>query len=1007
MMKPLFTFLLLLLATTSWTQDLKSGFLTPPQEARPRVWWHWMDGNITKVGIRKDLEWMNRAGIGGFHCFEAGLGTKPIVADRLVYMSPLWKEHFDYAIALADSFGMETAIASCPGWSNTGGPWVKPEQAMKRLVWSETCQKGGRLLQLTLDQPQTLQWYKDICVLAVPLPPADKSMSAMGAKWTVDTTAANPTYQVAFDNPQTIKSLRINDGFYRSIWAAKPAPVVKHLEASDDGTAFIKVCDIPHGSVGWLTLDIPTTTARFFRVVYDKKPPRMPEIELSPMTRINHAEEKAGYATPSDMMDFVTPEVGSDAVATDAVVDITQYMDTEGNLSWKAPKGNWRILRFGYTLTGKTNHPAPKEATGLEVTKIDKEAFSDFLEHYISLYQDKANGDDRRHVPQYLLIDSYEAGHETWTPRMMQEFESRRGYSLLTWLPVLTGIIVGSTEQSEEFLYDWRTTIGELIEECMYDNAARIAHSHGMKTYFEAHENGRLYLVDGMAAKSKADIPMAAMWVVDPEQKADNSSSQMGQSDIRESASVAHLYGKKYVACESMTVNGYANGAYCFYPGNLKPTADLEMASGVNRFVIHESAHQPVDDKKPGLGLLIYGQWFNRHETWAEQARAWTDYLARSCYMLQQGRNVADVLYYYGEDDVVTSLFAHQHPDVPSSYNYDYLNKEALLHLVSFDGQHLTTPSGCRYRMLVIDSRCRHFSHEVRTKLDMLRQQGALVVDLRQQTMEEALRQVQPDFIADDMSQLAYVHRSVPGNEIYWVSSRSAEERTVKASFRVSGMKPSLWHPDTGIIEEVSYLSADGVTTVTLHLVANDAVFVVFEPTASEKEKWVEEPRLVAERTIDTPWTVLFDEQWGGPASTVFPHLISYTESEDEGIRYYAGTAVYRNQFKLSKADLKHAKVVLSLGQVGCMAEVLVNGVSLGTVWKTPYSIDVTSALKKGVNQLEVKVVNTWANRIIGDKQPGCTHKYTYTVTDFYKADSKLLPSGLMGPVAIRFYQSE
>ena len=778
--------------------------------------------------------------------------------------------------------------------------------------------------------------------------------------------------------------------------------MVKHLEASIDGVEYRRVCDLPHGSIYNLTVNIPPTTARFFRVVYDKKPSQTPEVELFTIPKINHAEEKAGFATPSDMMDYKTVAEQEEAVPQTDVVDITACMDTAGLLKWKAPKGNWRILRYGYTLTGKTNHPAPREATGLEVSKIDREAFTDFLEHYIQLYSGATGG----RLPQYLLIDSYEAGHETWMPRMMQEFEARRGYSLLPWMPVLTGVVVGSAEQSEEFLFDWRTTIGELIEECMYQNAAQIAARHGMKTYFESHENGRLYLVDGMAAKSKADIPMAAMWVVEKEQKTDNSSSLMGMSDIRESASVAHLYGKKYVACESMTVNGYANGAYCFYPGNLKHTADLEMASGVNRFVIHECAHQPVDDKVPGLGLLFFGQWFNRHETWAEQARAWTDYLARSCFMLQQGHNVADVLYYYGEDDVVTSLFAHKHPDVPASYNYDYVNKEALLSLVDFDGEFITAPSGARYRALVIDSRCVHFAPAVQQKLEALRSKGAVVVDLSRQSMDDALRNVAPDFRADNMNGLKFVHRTTPEAEIYWVCNTGPQAKKVKAFFRVCGRVPSLWHPETGTVEKLTYVVSDGVTVVDLPLVENDAVFVVFEsaPVVPEREV-APELQLVNSRQIVSPWTVRFDERWGGPAQTVFPQLISYTESSDPGIKYYAGTAVYTNAFKLAKKDLKNASVVINLGLVGCIAEVVVNGIPMGTLWKSPYRVDITRALKKGINQLEIRVVNNWANRLIGDEQPDCKQRFTYTSTKFYKADSPLLPAGLIGPVHLNFYR--
>ena len=1011
----------LLFIGSTHAQDLMSGFLTPPQDARPRVWWHWMDGNITKDGIRKDLEWMNRAGIGGFHCFEAGLGIPPIVEKRLVYMSPEWQDAFRYAITLADSMNMETAIASCPGWSNTGGPWVKPEQAMKRLVWSEARVKDGGMMEMILPQPDSLMWYKDLYVLAIRLNEADKTMEELGAELTTYPSAI----QYSFPQPQTIKALSINDGQYRSIWAAQPAPVNKHLEASDDGISFRFVCDIPHGSVSWQTIDIPPTTAKVFRVVFDNLMKNTPKLKLFTVSKINHAEEKAGYASPPDLMSFVTMGTKEDAVALSDIIDITNVMDAQGNLKWQAPKGNWRILRFGYTLTGKKNHPASKEATGLEVTKLDKAAFSDFLTYYLDLYRSSK-------LPEYLLIDSYEAGWETWCPAMPEEFERRRGYSLLPWLPVLTGHIVENAERSEEFLYDWRTTIGELIDECMYQNAARIAKDYGMKTYFEAHENGRLYLVDGMSAKSHADIPMAAMWVLIPGEKSEHSSSLMAECDIRESASVAHLYGKRIVAAESMTANGVAGGAYSYYPGNLKPTTDLELACGVNRFVIHESAHQPVDDKRPGLGLMQYGQWFNRHETWAEMAKPWTDYLARSCYLLQQGRNVADILYYYGEDDVITNLFAHQPPAIPDGYNFDYLNKDALLELITYDGQYFRTPTGASYRSLVIGKTCRHFSERVLKKIEQLKQIGAPIVDEQTTDMANIIRETIPaDFLADDMSDLRYVHRTTSEAEIYWVNNRRHESRSILATFRVSGMKPMLWHPDTGETEEISYIEEQGVrseergvrtsmnegkTVINLDLLPDDAVFVVFSREYEGARVHGCEFGASAETnhsplssflfplssiTISSPWTVRFDPEWGGPRQTTFDRLMSYTESSDDGIKYYSGTAIYNNKVRLDKSDFCEGRFILDLGQVGCMAEVFVNGTSCGILWKTPYRVDITNALRKGWNDLEIHVVNQWVNRIIGDQQPDCKKRYTFTPSKFYQADSPLLPSGLIGPVRI------
>ena len=194
-------------------QTLYDGFQNPPKEARPRVWWHWMDANITLDGIRKDIAWMDRAGIGGFHLFDAGMGMKPVVAKRLVYMSPEWKEAYRLATSLADSLGMEVAIASCPGWSNTGGPWVKPEQAMKRLVWREVRVKGGKKLNITLPEPEkNLDWYRDAYVIAVRLQKDDKAMADMGAKRTAE---AGKWVQYELSKPETIRALSIADGSRR------------------------------------------------------------------------------------------------------------------------------------------------------------------------------------------------------------------------------------------------------------------------------------------------------------------------------------------------------------------------------------------------------------------------------------------------------------------------------------------------------------------------------------------------------------------------------------------------------------------------------------------------------------------------------------------------------------------------------------------------------------------------------------------------------------------------
>ena len=1083
--------LLLVLGVTMQAQPLSlhQMFVSPPSSARPCVWWHWMNGNITKDGIRKDLLWMNNVGIAGLHHFDAGMKTPQIVDKRLIYMDDGWKEAFRYSLHLLDSLQMETGITSAPGWSNTGGPWVKPANAMKKLVWRELTVEGGKRINVQLPAPYQMpgryqnlptggvteadKYYCDIAVLGVRLTPSDRTLQQIGAvvessggHFTVsqltdgDLTNASTLprdnehgyawIQYRFAKPQTIKSIRVSDGRARHNWYCAPAPILKHVEVSNDGEHFRRVCDIPHGGIVCQTVTIPPTTAKIFRIVFDNpivetfnavmrgaKPAneiKVAELVLYPVMKINHSEEKAGYASPHDMMCYTTPE-DTDITPMSDVIELTERVTPDGRLTWNAPAGTWRIYRFGYSLTGKKNHPAPPEATGLEVDKLDSAAVSDYLATYLKMYHKITKGNMGVRGIRSFLIDSYEAGWETWTERMPDEFKKRCGYSLIKWLPVLTGQPIGSVRQSEQFLWDWRKTIGELIADNLYQQTARILKQWGMKTYFESHENGRIYLADGMEVKKWADIPMAAIWARD---SAGGANHIMSECDIRETASTAHLYGKDMVACESFTVDGLNNRAYSFFPGNLKPVADLAMACGVNKFFLHDSSHQPVDDKRPGLGLAQYGHWFNRHETWAGQAKPWIDYLSRSSYLLQRGCNVADVLYYYGEDNCITGLFSWHLPDIPQCYAFDYINANALAHLVSCHDNRLQTPCGARYRLLFLDKNATRMSLPVLRKIAELVKQGAfiggqepveepslngdkeefnrLIHDIWHTNrpnvlavlkVEDALKAmaVRPDFICDDMSDMRFVHRTLPEAEIYWVSNMCPQARIVNATFRITGRQPQLWHPETGRIEKVSYRMEKEQTIVRFHMTEHDAVFIVFAEPTSLTHSDVPQEELISVQSIETPWKVTFGKQINSPGERRFDKLYSYTESTDDAVKYFSGTAVYTTQFQLSKGMKRASKILLDLGKVANIAEVSINGVPMGTLWKYPYMADITQAVHKGVNSLEVKVTNLWVNRLIGDMQSGVKTKSTYTSYPFYKANSPLQPSGLLGPVAIRAYR--
>ncbi len=1099
--------LLYLVATTislsAFTQAIDNvykNFISPPDAAKIRVWWHWMNGNITKEGIRKDLEWMHRTGIGGFQNFDASLMTPQITEKRLTYMTPEWKDAFLFTTKLADSLKLEMAIAGSPGWSESGGPWVQAEDGMKKIVWTETRVKGGTK-NIVLAKPPAVTgpfqnipkqaglsetspgeavpvFSKDIKVIAFRFPEADKSLSELAAVVSSsggnfnlvqltdgdlgttnllpsDTAKGFAWIQFSFNEPVTIKAVTMVGGGDRGPFGLYgELKDNRRLEACDDGVNFRFICNIPAGNVLQQTIAIPFTTAKYFRVTVRNPPavgglmammgggaPKPPagtdigELVLHTASRINMFEEKAAFAPATNLYDKATPAT-SDIIGTNDVIDITDKLNNDGSLHWTAPAGNWSIIRFGYSLMGINNHPASPEATGLEVDKLDPAAINRYFTNYLDQYKSATGGlmGDKGGL-RFMVNDSWEAGAQNWTGNMLQEFQKRRGYSMIPWMPVIAGHIVRSAEASEQFLFDYRKTLGDLVVEYHYDALTGILAQRGMKRYTESHEDGRAIIADGMEVKRKAAIPMAAMWTP----SVVNGFSQTKYlSDIMESASVAHIYGQNTVAAESFTAFGIGGAAWSFSPGNLKATADLELAHGLNRFVVHTSVHQPSDEKIPGLGLGPFGQWFNRHETWADQAKAWTAYLSRSSYLLQQGKFVADIVYYYGEDNNITSLFGKKLPDIPEGYKFDFINADALINLLSFKNGKLVTPSGMSYRLLVIDSNASRMSLPVLRKLSVLVKAGATITGVKpiatpglndNQTEFNTLvdqiwgsnnakvftgkplidvlpvLNITPDFAYNKTqanTKLLFVHRTTGDREIYWINNRNERVDDIEATFRVTGKIPELWFAETGKTAPLSYSIADGITRVKLHMEPGDALFVVFKNKATKTS--VELPVVKEEElaTVTGSWGINFQKNRGAPATTQVSGLGSWTDNAEAGIKFFSGTATYTKAIQAGAEWFKKENEIwINLGKVEHLAEVLVNGKSLGILWHYPFRINATGVLKPGENKLEIRVTNLWVNRLIGDAQPNVVNKVTYTTMTYYQANSKLLPSGLMGPVKI------
>jgi hypothetical protein len=705
---------------------------------------------------------------------------------------------------------------------------------------------------------------------------------AKGADIARGAEGGNPVIMFDYGKPVTARSMTMfAPGAAMMFVGALYSP---RLEASDNGTDWRKVVDFETGQVP-VTYGFAPVKARYFRVDFIKKqsnpmnlgstapgvamdgdifgamatsmgakPMTIGDLRLSADARIDRYETKAGFALVQDYYALTAPADNASGLAPASVIDLTGRMKPDGTLDWTPPKGKWRVLRFGYSLLGTENHPAPPEATGLEVDKFDGPAVRRYLEHYIDMYKDASGGLLGKRGVQGLLTDSIEVGAANWTPAMIDQFKRLRGYDPTPWMPALTGVLVGSREDSDKFLYDYRRTLADLMASEHYGTVAKVAHENGLKVYGEALEDHRPSLGDDMAMRRHADIPMAAMWT----HTRKDGPRLTYIADIRGAASVAHIYGQNLVAAESLTA--FMN-PWNYAPNDLKRVIDLEFVNGVNRPVIHTSVHQPLDNKIPGLSLFIFGQYFNRHESWAEMARPWVDYLSRNSLMLQQGRNVADVAYFFGEEGPLTALYGDKRvADAPVNRAYDFVNYDALASALTNEGDELVAPGGARYKALYLGGSSRKMTLGALKRIAALVEGGATVVGnapeanpglagdggeyaalvaklwpgtdqarigrgrvIAGQDIEAALSAigVAPDFDytgSQGRDEISFLHRKLEDGDSYFLVNRSGQAQTIEARFRVTGKAPEVWRAETGKAEPVGYLIRDGHTKVNLEL---------------------------------------------------------------------------------------------------------------------------------------------------------------------------------------------
>lgn len=998
-------------------------FKNPPASAKPKTWMHAMSGNMTAEGLTKDLEAMEEVGIGGVLLFNI---TQGIPNGPVKYNSDEHHKLIQHAAKEAERLGLSFGVHNCDGWSSSGGHWIKPEQSMKMVVWSEKVVEGGKELEMQLEQPTTREgFYKDIAVLAYPSLESEIEDANIKPKL----TASDKEFKVSvandfkLDEVSTFKKVAEKDGWlqydYGKPFTIRSAYVVCDdrngdiiLQISNDGQTFTDVGKLAKERTGkgeWVhTSQYESITATYFRLQPTQNM-TFKEARLMATYSINNVFGRTAMARTEDqeLKPIGNPEPGM-IVNKESIIDLSSEMNSEGLLKTKLTEGTWTIMRFGYTSTGAFNHPASDSGRGLECDKLNRAAFKTHYDAFVSRVTKEA-GPLAPNALQYIEIDSYEMGGQNWTDDFITIFENVKGYDLTQFLPIFAGRFIENTESTEAVSWDLRKVIGDLMTENYFGYFSELCHADGLKTYIEPYGNGP---VNDLDVGGNADINMGEFWMNRP------------MTMVQSAVSASHIYGKTVTSAESFTSTPEIN--WKGNPAMAKISGDKAWALGINEFMFHRFAHQANTHVKPGMTMNRWGFHFDRTQTWWENAGAdWFKYMARGQYLLRQGVPVSDLLVFVG-DASPNSVYLRKdfEPEIPAGTNFDCVNADVLLNRIQLKNNTLVLPEATEYKMLVLRN-CKTLKLETVKRIAEISKAGIPIVGEKplqlagfntsaeersefKQLVVEIWKQektytnfnwtsifekenLRPDLLIAGCSDINFMHRKTADADIYFLYNPDSLARKLECNFRVENKIPELWNPMTGeCIKSGQFRNEDENTKVWIELDTEESVFVVFRvsakgvPSVSESDKLNEgeyflttDNQLIKETSaknapleIKGTWEVEFLKEYGYEAKHTFQQLNDWKDYTDENIKYYSGTAIYRSTFNWNvEVSATQNKYMLDLGDVKIVAEVILNGKNMGVDWMPPFNMDITDALQIGENQLEIRITNQWSNKLIGDER--------------------------------------
>lgn len=1014
--------------------SIRRGFNNIPDSIRIGCYWYWLSDNISKEGIIKDLHAMKKAGITRAYIGNIGLENIPY-GDVKIFSSEWW-DIVHTALKTATELDIEIGIFNSPGWSQSGGPWVKPEQSMRYLAATDTLVKGNNTFIYKM--PGYTGNRQIVKVIAYPVPTEEYSV-----RQNFQLKRNEPvSVVISTDSSKTIRSLkfRTTDYIWTKAW-------IQALEGEKYKT--IRTFEIDRSNyqknVGFdpyapIIISLPETKSTEFRLFLDipanqHGSSKETSVTLSSERVVERYPEQSlakMFQRPLPFWDtYMWPKldwhqsVPEGAISPNKVVDLAPFTSSDGILRWKVPKGDWIVSILEMKPTGTVNSPATPEATGPEIDKMNKQHVAAHFHAFMGEILGRIPADDRKSL-KIAVQDSYETGGQNWTDDMHERFKKVYGYDPTPYLPVLSGKVIGNEDISNRFLWDLRRLIADRIAYDYVGGLTEICHQHGLTTWLENYGHWG-FPGEFLQYGGQSDEVGGEFWSI----------GELGDIENRNASSCAHIYGKNRVWSESCTSGGPNYGRY---PADMKARIDRFFTEGINATLLHVYIHQPYEDKNPGMSAW-FGNDFNRKNTWFSQIDVFTDYLRRSNLLLQQGKYVADVAYFIGED--APKMRGIEEPELPKGYSFDYINAEVLMTRASVKDGYLTLPDGMRYRLLILPDQ-KTMRPELLKKINELVSDGLAVygeapeyspslqnypdadkevrrmgeelvanhdsskgkVFKRGINLQKALFEIgiRPDFKTVQDS-ILFIHRSLSDGEIYFLSNSTNKKVSFEAEFRVpDGLWPELWNPLTKEIRQLTqYIRLPNSTSIDLELYGYESCFIVFSKGEKTEEEKSNFPAKEVIYTVDSPWQVAFETGKRGLKAPVrFDKLTNWIDSDNDSIKYFSGEAVYTTTFTLDRLPSK--ELYIDLGHVMVMAKVKLNGQYIGGVWAEPYRLNVTDYLKPGENKLEITVVNNWQNRLIGDLLLPEEQRQTWTTVNHFTAETPLQSSGLLGPVEIQSY---